>query len=251
MDRNARSNGILSTPSQEFDLFACLKALGILGLLEAVLGLTCLCTEIAGFTFRYELHRPYALEAAGILIALNTMFTGLWGFLTKLELVTARARHCMLLLGISFTLVSGAEIFAMLMLSLNCARSNYYAYHNSTRSVNDVTDLYEKRHEHDVSGIMLATKEEYFLLFVLRTMDAVLYFVLGFLFLATFLLICRNLRRIQKRGYGFFPNYRTAREGRTFFGKKKSVRFNENGERAVTDPDGSQWILATPSNQQE
>lgn len=110
----------------------------------------------------------------------------------------------------------------MLMLSLQRAKRYHTLHLESNRSVYDILGKNGSKAPGDGPY-----KEEFYLMFVLRAMDSSIYFLLGLLFLASFLLNCKNLRRLHKRGHGFLPEFKTVRDGRRFFGPGRNTRLEE------------------------
>ena len=134
------------------------------------------------------------------------MFAGIWGFLTQLTLVKPRARHCMFLLGILWSFFCGALSFGLMIHSIDAARKADKVRRDSQPTSTTRSFVEAEFHVSPFNTISPPAGEDT-VVTELRCGAALAYATLGYLFLATFLLNCHNLRRLMKHGQTFFPRF--------------------------------------------
>ncbi|GAU88497.1 hypothetical protein RvY_01185 [Ramazzottius varieornatus] len=252
--------GIFPVPVPAPNIYRSLKTIGVLGVVETVVALVAFGFEVTGLVFNdetYGNHNTYhrSLCIFGMCAALSAAFAGIWGFLSQLERVRPRARHCMFLLGILWTFFCGALSYGLMIHSIDAARTALKTRKNFEPSSTTRRPFMEAEfHVTNAVNTVSPPVGEDTVLAEIRCGAALAYAALGCLFLSSFLLNCHNLRRIMKHGHTCFPKFRYPWMSRhwstnsTYIPTKRSMSNSlktDPGSPVIQiDKYGSLWLLS-------
>ncbi|OQV25805.1 hypothetical protein BV898_00730 [Hypsibius exemplaris] len=245
-------------PSQPVSIYRNLILIGSLGVTQTVLSCLCIFLAVTGVALHKEMDlgssSGYWLSAKGICVGIFALLTGTWGFLTKLALIKPRVRHCMFLIGILLTMLAAGLCFAMCFRSLKEWRrsakevSHPNAKANCTALVMSANVSSPQDGPSSTAAVTLEDSNQicFPITGLLRAVDAIIYLLLGSLFLTSVFLNCQNIRRIMKNGEGFLPHYEVSWLPAGCLGKRKqpgNVTRVNRGDISVIDKNGSLWVL--------